>query len=69
MLELVGGQAALAKSLGISDQAVSKWLKKGIPSDRILDVCRISNWQITPYELNPRLYPDPNWLPPEAASR
>lgn len=51
--EGAGGQAALAKALGLSAQAISQWEK--VPPLRVLDVERASG--VSRHELRPDLYP------------
>lgn len=55
--------AGLAKACGVSPQAVHKWLRSGIPAERVLDVERATVPQeggaprVTRHELRPDLYP------------
>lgn len=36
---IAGGQAALARQLGVSQQAVSKWVRRGfVPVDRVVEI-------------------------------
>ena len=48
------GLAIVAKALGVSPQAVHKWLKKGIPAPRVVEVERVTG--IPREELIPALY-------------
>ena len=50
------GIVALSNALGMSRGAVSQW--KMVPSDRVLDVCALLEWRVTPHELRPDLYPN-----------
>ncbi len=61
-----GGQKALAKSMGLSQPAVSKWITgKSMPGAKaVLQMVRATQGRVTPYELRPDLYPDPDWMPP-----
>jgi len=52
-----GGVVALSKALGLSRGAVSQW--QIVPSDRVLAVCTLAGWQVTPHQLRPDLYPHP----------
>ena len=51
--ERVGGQAALAKLIGVTAQAISQW--EEVPPLRVLDVERASG--VSRSELRPDLYP------------
>lgn len=44
----------------ISPQGVSKWAEAGVPSERVLPICRHIGFQVTPHELRPDLYPNPD---------
>lgn len=36
---IAGGQAALARQLGVSQQAVSKWVRRGfVPVNRVVEI-------------------------------
>lgn len=61
-----GSQAALAESIGVSQQTVSNWLKKtkaGVAAEYVLPIERETG--VPRYELRPDLYPPPQ--PMEAA--
>lgn len=51
--ERVGGQAALAKLIGVTAQAISQWDE--VPPLRVLDVERATG--VSRSELRPDLYP------------
>lgn len=51
------GVVALSKALGLSRGAVSQW--DVVPADRVLEVCRVAGWKVTPHELRSDLYPNP----------
>lgn len=51
--ERVGGQAALAKLIGVTAQAISQWVE--VPPLRVLEVERVSG--VSRSELRPDLYP------------
>lgn len=57
------GVVALSKALGLSRSAVSQW--DIVPSERVLAVCAATGWRVTPHQVRPDLYPNPNdALPP-----
>ena len=56
-IAIIGNRAGLAIQLGISAPAVSKW--RQCPSDRVLEVSRLTGWQVSPHELRPDYYPHP----------
>lgn len=58
-IRLAGSQTALGDLVGISQQAVRKWLEKGlVPSERCREVEDGLNGQVTRYELNPKVFGD-----------
>lgn len=53
-----GNQVRLAEAVGVSRQAVSRWLQAGqVGADYVLTVERCTG--IHRHFLNPRIYPDP----------
>lgn len=49
-------QAAVARLLGVSAQAVSAWKKKGrVPVERVLKLSELSG--LPPHEIRPDIYP------------
>lgn len=59
-IDILGSQAALAKKLGVKQQHVSSWIKTSLPCSRILQVASAVNFRVTPHELDPRFYPNPD---------
>ncbi|WP_206679314.1 transcriptional regulator [Endozoicomonas acroporae] len=53
--KIAGNKSKLANLLGISAQAVSKWVR--IPSDRVIQIERALDGKISRRELRPDLYP------------
>lgn len=69
-IDIAGGQAALARMIGVKQGHVWKWLHKtraGVPGEQVLPIYHATQGAVTPHELRPDIYPDPNWLPPLAA--
>jgi DNA-binding transcriptional regulator YdaS (Cro superfamily) len=61
---LGGGPSIVAAALGISQQAVSLWIKNGkCPAERVIALERICASQVTRYQLRPDLYPLETMLP------
>jgi DNA-binding transcriptional regulator YdaS (Cro superfamily) len=66
----LGSQARLASLVGVVPMTVSQWLQRGLPSDRVLTVSRVTDWRVTPHQLRPDLYPNKtDGLPPEIADK
>jgi DNA-binding transcriptional regulator YdaS (Cro superfamily) len=57
-IDIAGGKIAMALAMGLDRTAIYKWADE-CPSDRVLAVCELTNWQVTPHELRPDLYPNP----------
>lgn len=58
-IELAGGLSEVARCFKIKPWAVSKWRTK-VPSERVLPLCKLINWQVTPHQIDPILYPHPD---------
>ena len=58
-IRVMGTQAALASSIGASQQRVSSWIKRGmaVPAEFVLPIERATRGQVTRHELRPDLYP------------
>jgi len=66
-INLAGGPKVIVARLGLkSSMAVSQWKARGLPLERVIDLSRLTSWQITPHELSPKHYPHPNDGLPEA---
>lgn len=55
-VDTAGGMKGLAKPLGVSYQAVQKWLKTGVPAARVLEVESITG--VSRYDLRPDVFGD-----------
>lgn len=62
-----GTARALADRLGLKPMAITQWKKRGVPAERVLDIVRATQGQVRPYDLRPDVYPDPDWMPDNAA--
>ena len=61
-VDLIGGQVATARAVGVKQAHVWGWLNKtkdGAPPERVISISAATNWQVTPHELRPDLYPHP----------
>lgn len=64
-IELCGSMTALAELLEERVSTVGSWRARGrIAPRKILDIVRLVDGQVKPYQLDSELYPDPRWLPP-----
>lgn len=52
-------QAEIGNRLKVSQQTVFKWLKNRVPSERVIPLCELMEWEVTPHELRPDLHPNP----------
>lgn len=67
-IEIVGGQAALARLVGVTVQAVNQWVRKGrVPAERVIAIERATNGKIARHALRPDIYP-PEDIPKKAAA-
>ena len=69
VLQLFPTGAAAARAMGITRQAVREWKgsDKPVPPAHALPIVRAVHGRVTPHQLRPDLYPDPDWLPPDLA--
>lgn len=51
--------AEAAREQGVSSEAVRKWVKFGVPAERVVEFCRKTGWKTTPHALRPDIYPNP----------
>lgn len=43
-----------------STQSVANWVINGqVPSERVLQLCELGGWVVTPHQLRPDIYPNP----------
>lgn len=58
-IDEVGGKSKLARAVGVTKQAISKWVRqRSIPVERVISVSRATGWQVTPHQLRPDIYPN-----------
>ncbi len=58
-IDHAGSQQKLAEQVGVTQQAISKWLRDGISADFVIPVARAVDFAVTPHDLDPELYPHP----------
>ena len=54
---------AFGKIFGLSQPAVTSWVKSGVPAERCYAVAKATGFLVTPHELRPDLYPNPTDAP------
>lgn len=54
-IDLRGGQAALARELGVSIQVVGNWRVRGVPVERCPDIERVTAGKVRCEELRPQV--------------
>jgi DNA-binding transcriptional regulator YdaS (Cro superfamily) len=55
-----GGASALAQKLGVSLQRLNNWRSRGrIPADMVIRYSCARDWEVTPHQLRPDIYPNP----------
>jgi DNA-binding transcriptional regulator YdaS (Cro superfamily) len=53
------GMKPLASAIGVSYQAVQKYIRTKVPSENVIAIAEVTNWKVTPHELRPDIYPHP----------
>lgn len=58
-VESAGGASAVAREFKISPVSVYEWIEKDrLPADRVIPLAKLANWEVTPHQLAPTLYPN-----------
>ncbi|VTM86732.1 Uncharacterized protein conserved in bacteria, prophage-related [Raoultella ornithinolytica] len=52
-------QSELALLLETTQQNISRWLNAKMPAERVIPICKLMGWEVTPHELRPDLHPTP----------
>jgi DNA-binding transcriptional regulator YdaS (Cro superfamily) len=61
-------QRQLAEQLKVTQGLIYQWLSghRQVSAEKVLAVCEATDWQVTPHELRPDIYPNPtDGLPAE----
>ena len=62
-IALCGGPTKLSVALGLHKTAAYSW--EVCPPERVIAVSELTNWTVTPHQLRPDLYPNPqDAIPP-----
>ena len=64
-LETRLSQSELASRIGVTQSAVSQWLRNGVPDDRVKVIVAVTRGEVTAHELRPDLYPPGFEFPPK----
>jgi DNA-binding transcriptional regulator YdaS (Cro superfamily) len=66
-ISIAGSQVKLAEKMQTRVGTVGIWVQRGIvPPERVIDVCAAINYQVTPHEIRPDIYPHPDDALPSA---
>ncbi|MDG5498936.1 helix-turn-helix domain-containing protein [Marinobacter sp. BGYM27] len=59
-VSLSGGQTSLASACGVKQPYVWNWINRDgrVPAEYVLRVSQATNFEITPHELRPDIYPN-----------
>lgn len=60
----------MAKSLGIAPAYLYQMVKgiRPISAERVIAICKVTGWAVTPHEVRPDIYPNPgDGIPPSEA--
>ena len=59
-IKSLGGASSVARLRGRPPWAISKWMRNGIPAEEVLWIAEQTEWEFTPHQLAPALYPHPS---------
>ena len=61
-IEYIGSQSSLAAKIGVKQAHVWNWLNRQgrkAPAGKVLAISEATEWQVTPHQLRPDIYPNP----------
>lgn len=66
-VKTIGSVLAVSRKFDFkSSQSVANWIiKNKVPSERVIKLCELGGWVVTPHELRPDLHPTPTSGIPE----
>lgn len=66
----VGSLSAVSREFEFkSVQSVANWIiNNQVPADRVIQLCGLGDWSVTPHELRPDIYPNPTDGMPETVA-
>lgn len=58
----VGSISEVSRLFGLNSvQSVANWISKNkVPSERVIQLCKMGRWSVTPHQLRPDIYPSAN---------
>jgi len=59
-ISLLGGYAATARLLGLTRSAIHQWGVRRCPAEQVLRLCGLVEYEITPEQLRPDVFADPD---------
>ena len=60
VISALGGYAKTGRYFGISRSAAHQWTRRGVPANRVLALCRLADFKVTPVEIRPDVF-DGHW--------
>ncbi|MDC9777043.1 YdaS family helix-turn-helix protein [Proteus mirabilis] len=59
-IRTIGGPSAVSRMFGFnSPQSVFNWIKNNkVPAERVIQLCELGGWVVSPHQLRPDLYPN-----------
>lgn len=59
-IRVVGAPSVVSRLFGFrSPQSVFNWIKSDrVPAERVIQLCQLGGWKVSPHQLRPDLYPN-----------